>query len=359
MKQNAIVLTNGMLADGSAKTAHGLIRGSDRFTLLGVIDQVHAGKDAGEVLDGKHRNIPVWPTLKAALTQPVKTDVCIVGIAPVGGKLPAELKLILEECIRNGISIISGLHDFISDMEDMVLLANRYHVTITDVRKPKSRNELHFWNGKIFEVQCPIIAVLGMETNLGKRTTTRMLTEACRKEGLNAQMIFTGQTGWMQDGAYGFVLDSTINDFVAGELEHAIHTCYQETNPDLILLEGQAGLRNPSGPCGSEYLISANAKRTVLVFAPKRTYYVDDPSWGPLPSIESEIELIRMYGSEVIALALNTTGCSTEEAFGFQEKLEQQFGIPVLLPIQEGVGKLVPLLRPLVKQQQPDSSISK
>lgn len=359
MKQHAIVLTNGMLADGSAKTAHGLIRGSDRFTVLGVIDQEHDGKDAGEVLDGQHRNIPVWPTLAAALAQPLKIDVCIVGIAPVGGKLPPALKSILEDCIRNGISIISGLHDFISDMEDMALLANRYHVTITDVRKPKDRKDLHFWNGKIFEVRCPIIAVLGMETNLGKRTTTRMLREACRQEGMNAQMIFTGQTGWMQDGAYGFVLDSTINDFVAGELEHAIHTCYFETNPDLILLEGQAGLRNPSGPCGSEYLVSANAKKVVLVFAPKRTYYVDDPSWGPLPSIESEIELIRLYGSEVIALALNTTGCSPEEAFSFQEKLQQQFGIPVLLPIQEGVQQMASLFRQLIAHHQPDSSISK
>ena len=58
-------------------------------------------------------------------------------------------------------------------------------------------------------------------------------------------MIYTGQTGWLQGGKYGFIFDSTLNDFVSGELEHAILTCYEETNPDVILIEGQSALRNP------------------------------------------------------------------------------------------------------------------
>ena len=56
---NAIILTGGFLNTGNAKTAHGLIRGTERFNIVGVIDHVSAGKDAGEVLDGKKRNIPV------------------------------------------------------------------------------------------------------------------------------------------------------------------------------------------------------------------------------------------------------------------------------------------------------------
>ena len=35
-------------------------------------------------------------------------------------------------------------------------------------------------------------------------------------------MIYTGQTGWLQGGEYGFIFDSTLNDFVSGELENAI-----------------------------------------------------------------------------------------------------------------------------------------
>lgn len=54
-KPKAIVLTAGMLHESDAKTAHGLIRGSERFDIVGIIDAVHAGKDAGEVLDGKKK----------------------------------------------------------------------------------------------------------------------------------------------------------------------------------------------------------------------------------------------------------------------------------------------------------------
>ena len=58
---NAIVLTNGLLTSTDAKTAHGLIRGTERFTIIGVVDcEATAGKDAGELLDGKNRNIPVF-----------------------------------------------------------------------------------------------------------------------------------------------------------------------------------------------------------------------------------------------------------------------------------------------------------
>ena len=52
-KSNAIVITGGYLDSSNAKTAHGLIRGTDRFKIVGFIDHKSAGKDAGEVLDGK------------------------------------------------------------------------------------------------------------------------------------------------------------------------------------------------------------------------------------------------------------------------------------------------------------------
>jgi uncharacterized NAD-dependent epimerase/dehydratase family protein len=47
---NAIVLTNGLLTSTDAKTAHGLIRGTERFTIKGIVDGPStAGKEAGEV----------------------------------------------------------------------------------------------------------------------------------------------------------------------------------------------------------------------------------------------------------------------------------------------------------------------
>jgi hypothetical protein len=44
---------------------------------------------------------------------------------------------------------------------------------------------------------------------------------------------------------------------------------------------------------------------------------------------------------------VNTEDCTTEEAFTYQKEYEQKLNIPVLLPIQEGVDKLIPILKAL------------
>ncbi len=350
MKPKAIVLTNGLLHLNDAKTAHGLIRGTERYEIAAVIDSVHAGKDAGEVLDGKHRNIPVYTTVQDAIKAIENIQYCIIGVATPGGVLPAHFIPVMESCIKHSISLVNGLHEYLSSNASIVALAKEYGVELIDIRKPKERKDLHFWDASIFTVTAPVIAVIGTDCALGKRTTCRMVKEACIAKGINAQMIYTGQTGWLQGGQYGFIFDSTLNDFISGELENAIVSCWKETNADVILIEGQSGLRNPSGPCGSELLISGNAKHVILVHAPKRKYFDDIEEWGPIHPLATEIELIKLYGSKVIAIAINTEHCSMEEALAFQKEYEAQFNIPVLLPLQQGVEKIFPLIESLVKK---------
>ena len=345
----AIILTDGMLHKTDAKTAHGLLRGTERYNIVAVIDSAHAGKDAGEVLDGIHRAVPVFASVEEAINSITNIKYCIIGIATIGGILPKNFIPTLESCIRKNISIINGLHDFLSNIPALVTLAKEYHVELKDVRKPKERKELHFWNALIYSVEAPIIAVIGTDCALGKRTTCRLVKQACAQAGINAQMIYTGQTGWLQGGQYGFIFDTTLNDFISGELEHAILSCWKETGAEIILIEGQSALRNPSGPCGSELLISGNAKHVILVHAPKRKYYDDIVEWGVIHSVTSEIELIKMYGSTVIAVAINTEHCTTEEAIAFQNQYEVELGIPVLLPLQQGVEKIIPLIKSLME----------
>jgi len=346
----AIVLTNGLLTSPDAKTAHGLIRGTERFTIIGVVDcEATAGKDAGELLDGKNRSIPVFANFEAAIAQLPNANYLVIGVATVGGRLPGNMLEIVIKAIEAGVSIVNGLHEYLNDKPDVVALAKLKGVTLIDVRKPKNREDLHFWTGEIYTVTAPIIAVIGMDCAMGKRTTARMLRQSCEANGLNGQMIYTGQTGWLQGGKYGFVFDSTLNDFVSGELENAIVSCWKETKADFIFLEGQSSLRNPSGPCGIELLISGNAKQVVLLFAPKRKYFDNDEHWGKIPPVETEIEIIEKLGSKVIAVAVNTEDCTTEEAFAYQKEYEQKLNIPVLLPIQEGVDKLLPILKGLLK----------
>lgn len=351
MKKSAFVLTNGMYASSDAKTAHGLVRGTERFLITGVIDQEStAGKDAGELLDGVHRGIPIYANLAAAWESHPETTVLVIGVATVGGVLPADMLVIIKAAIEKGLSIVNGLHDYLNDHADIVALAQQKGVSLTDIRKPKKRADLHFFTGDIFKLSTPVIAVIGMDCAMGKRTTARLLKEACAEEQIKAEMIYTGQTGWLQGNEYGFVFDSTLNDFVSGELEHAILSCAREAKPSIIFLEGQSALRNPSGPCGLELLISGNAKHTILVFAPKRIYFDNEPHWGKIPSVESEIEIIEKFGSKVIALAMNTEGCSDEEALLLKQQYEQELKLPVLAPLQKGVDELIPVLQNIIEK---------
>lgn len=352
-KSNAIVITAGYLDTNSGKTAHGLIRGSERFNIIGVIDEKFAGKDAGEVLDKKHRGIPVYKSIsdfKSTSKTPAKY--CIIGVATKGGVIPDSMRATLKEALENGYGLVNGLHDYISEHAELADLAKQKGLEIIDVRKPKKFKDLHFWSGDIAKVKCPKIAVLGTDCALGKRTTTRFLTEALTKAGYKAEMIYTGQTGWMQGAKYGFIFDSTLNDFISGEMEHAVVSCWENEKPDIIFIEGQSSLRNPSGPAGAEWLVSASADAAVLQHNPPRKKYKDLNYALPIPEPKDEIALIKMYGAPTVAVCINTQKMSVKEARKTAAKYKKQLGIPAVLPLEDGVDALVKVFEKLIKKSK-------
>ena len=341
MKKYALIATDNLFLTNNAKTAHGLLRGSKRFHVLAVLDEENIHADAGQLLDGNKRNIPILGTIDEAIKQFKTIDYLVVGVATVGGILSDSLLQVIREAISNGIGIVNGLHDQLQERKDIALLASQNKVELIDIRKPKTPKELHFWSGDIFKVKAPIVAFLAMDCAMGKRTTANLVVEECLQHNQNAHMIYTGQTGWMQGHKYGFIFDSTLNDFVSGELEHAITSCWKEATPDVIILEGQSSLRNPSGPCGLEFIISGNASQVVLIHAPKKKYFDNDALWGEIPSVASEIDIIEKFGATVIALALNTSGLSKQEALNYKASYQKTLDIPVVLPLEEGVKKIV------------------
>ena len=352
-RATAIVLAPNLYRTPNGKTAHGLVRGSERFDVLAVVDPDVAGLDAGSVLDGIHRDIPIVSSLSEAITTVGgQTDYCVVGVATHGGKLTAELRAGLLEAIERGISVVNGLHEAASDDPALVIAAEKSGAAIIDIRKPKPKSDLCFWKGDIFAVRAPRIAVLGTDCALGKRTTTRILTQTLNDAGIRAEMIYTGQTGWMQGARYGFVFDATLNDYVCGELEDTIVRCDLEACPDVMLLEGQSSLRNPSGPCGSELLLSAGAHGVVLQHAPGRAFFEGyEEQELRIPSLESEIDLIACYGARTIAVTLNGQGMSSDALVQYQRTKEQELGIPVVPVLEEGLQRLVPIVRGYIDQE--------
>ena len=223
---NAVVYCEGAFGTTNGKTAHGLVRRTTRYRVLSVVDSRLAGRDAGEVLDGATKGIPVVSSIDEAMAAARAAGTpathLVVGLAPDSGRLSAAARADVRHAVDAGLNVDCGLHDYLSDDPDIAALAAARGVALRDIRRPPPVDELHFFTGKIEEVTCLKVAILGTDSAVGKRTTAWVLLDALEAMGLRTEMVGTGQTSWLQGARYSFVLDSVINDFLAGEIEHAV-----------------------------------------------------------------------------------------------------------------------------------------
>ena len=305
----ALVYCEGAFNTPNGKTAHGLVRFTERYEVVGVLDEKYAGSDAGDVLDGRPNGIPVFKDMESAVAALKATDnmpsYLVIGLAPDGGRLPKEAKGTIKAALQLGWNVDSGLHDFLTNDPELVALAKEKNVKIRDIRKTPDRDQLHFFTGDIEKVDCLKLAVLGTDSALGKRTTAWILVHAFRKAGKKAEMIGTGQTGWMQGAKYSMVMDSCINDFVSGEIEHAVVSAWKNEDPDVIVIEGQGSLMNPAYPGGFEILAAGRPDYVILQYAPKRLEYDGFPGYK-MHSLAEQINAIQVIsGKEVIAITVN------------------------------------------------------
>lgn len=344
----ALVYADKAFNTPNGKTAHGLVRFTERYEVVGIIDQNYAGQDAGLVLDGKANGIPVFQDFDAAIKE-VNAKNFVIGLAPDGGRLPQEAREVIKMALEHEMNVTSGLHDFLSRDESLMALAAKHNCTIKDVRKTPDRDQLHFFEGKIEQVDCLKIAVLGTDSAIGKRTTAWIIVHGFRKAGLKAEMVGTGQTAWMQGAKYSMIMDSCINDFVSGEIEHATYEAWKNEKPDLIVIEGQGSLMNPAYPGGFEILAAGRPDFVVLQHAPKRVEYDGFPGY-PLHSLPEQINAIEVIsGKKVIAVAVNHEEMEAAEIEAACLQITQETGLPAFDVLAHGPEGLVDLLKSMVK----------
>jgi uncharacterized NAD-dependent epimerase/dehydratase family protein len=345
----AVVYCEGAFNTPNGKTAHGLVRRTTRYHVLSVVDSRHAGGDAGEVLDGARKGIPIFGSLPEAIGTALESDQepthLVVGLAPDGGRLSSVAREDVKEAIRCGLNIDSGLHDFLSEDAELARLAAQAGVTLRDVRKPPPRNELHFFSGKIEEVRALKIAMLGTDSAVGKRTSAWLLADALVDAGYSAEMVGTGQTAWMQGARYTTLIDTLVNDFVSGEVEHAVWLAWSERHPRTIVIEGQGSLMNPAYPGGFEILAAGRPDVIVLQHAPARRDYDGFPGYPiqPLPVQIQALELLS--GKPVVAVTVNHEGLAPEQIEPACEAIRRESGLPAFDVLRDGASDLVETLR--------------
>jgi uncharacterized NAD-dependent epimerase/dehydratase family protein len=352
---NAIIYCEGMFGTTNGKTAHGLVRRTDRYRVLSVVDSRHAGEDAGFLLDGKPKNIPIHLNIQEAVEKAQKRGELppshlVIGLAPDGGRLGPEVRQDVMIGIRLCLHVDSGLHDFLSEDNEILRLAEKHGARIRDVRKPPSRKELHFFSGKIEEVDSLKVALLGTDSAVGKRTTAWILMDTLRLAGYSAELVGTGQTAWMQGARYGIILDSLINDFVAGEIEHAVWSAWKETHPEVIVIEGQGSLMNPAYPGGLEILAAGRPDAVVLQHAPARKEYDGFPGY-PIHPLEKQIQAVELVsGKPVVAVSVNHENIGMKDLPAVCSEITKAVGIPACDVLVSGAHPIVDALTSYLKQ---------
>ena len=325
----AIVYCEANFGALDGKTANGLVRHSERYEILAVIDSEKAGLDAGMVLDGEANAIPVCRDLAQSLER-VGTvpDYFIFGMAPSSGMLSLHERGLVLEAISRGMNIVNGLHEFLGDDPVFKAACAVSDVEILDVRRPSDKKDLHMFTGDIGQVTCPVIAVLGTDCAIGKRTTATVLSKALNARGVKTVMIGTGQTGIIQGARYGIALDAVPSQFCAGELEATIIRAFNAENPDVILVEGQGALSHPAFSTSSFILRGACPDGVVLQHAPGRKTRCDFPNMlMPMPA--TEINLIETFANTtVIGVTINHENMSDAEVSSSILRYEKELGIP-------------------------------
>jgi uncharacterized NAD-dependent epimerase/dehydratase family protein len=343
--ETAIILCEGGFRTTAGKTAAGLVRHSLRFKIAGIVDSTKAGKDAGEVLDGKKNGIPIFSSVNDALTKlPEKPEFMLIGIATIGGMLPEEFRQPVKDAIQGGLSVMSGLHEWLGDDEELKALAAKNDVRLVDIRKEPPLRKLHKYKGLAHKLDCIRIPILGTDAAIGKRTTAIVLAKAMNERGIKTSFVATGQTGLMQGSKYGIPLDAIRGDYVVGELENAIVTAYNEEKPQLIIIEGQGALSHPAYVTGSRAIVSASQPQAaVLQHAPGRKYrsYTDDVPHLPASTVERESELIRVFGGcDVIGITLNPESMTREQVVKTIAEYEEKYKLPTCDVLVDGPDKI-------------------
>jgi uncharacterized NAD-dependent epimerase/dehydratase family protein len=350
---NAIIYCEGMFTTTNGKTAHGLVRRTERYRVLSVVDSRNAGKDAGTILDGESNGIPIYTDIQQAVDAARAgyhtASHLVIGLAPDGGRLSTDARLDVIKGIQLGLHVDSGLHDFLTEDVEINKLAIARGVKIRDVRKPPLRSELHFFTGKIEQVDSLKVALLGTDSAIGKRTTAWILLDALRAAGYDAELVGTGQTAWMQGARYSIILDSLINDFVSGEIEHAVWSAWNEERPDVLIIEGQGSLMNPAYPGGFEILAAGRPNVVILQHAPARKEYDGFPGYSLHP-LKKQIQAIELlFRKPVVAITINHEDLDKKRVPSVCEEIAKETGLPACDVLLSGGDPVVGALKPYIK----------
>ena len=322
-----LILADGDFGPMTSKTANSVIRYlPDR--VVAVLDRTQAGKTAEDVL-GFGGAIPVVGSIAKGLA--AGPTAVLVGIAPVGGRLPAEWVGWLAQALDHGCDLWSGLHTFLADDPLLAEKARASGRTIHDLRRPPA--DLAVASGLAKEVEPLVVLTVGTDCNVGKMTAQLQLVRRLNERGVRTRFVATGQTGIMIEG-WGIAVDAVVADFIAGAAERLV--LEGSRSADVVLVEGQGSINHPGYSGVTLGLLHGSCPDALILCHQSTRRYIGDyreAAWVRIPPLTEYIRLYESIGSvvhptRVIGICLNTYDLSDIEARRACEQAQRETGLP-------------------------------
>jgi uncharacterized NAD-dependent epimerase/dehydratase family protein len=328
-----LILADGEFGPLTSKTANSVIRYlPDR--IVGVLDRGHAGRTIEDVL-GFGGRTPVVGTMSEGLA--LGPDAILIGIAPMGGRMPDEWRSWLLEAMDAGCSLWSGLHTFLSDDPALAERARTRGVAIHDLRRPPAH--LPVSSGRAKAVEPFVILTVGTDCNVGKMTAQLQITRLLNERGVRTRFVPTGQTGIMIEG-WGIAVDAVVADFIGGAAEWLVLEGSKDA--DIVLVEGQGSINHPgySGvTCG---LLHGSCPDALILCHQATREFIGDyrkASWLRIPPLSEYIRLYEtvagvVHPTKTIGVALNTFDMTEAAARAACGAAAKETGLPAVDPVR-------------------------
>jgi uncharacterized NAD-dependent epimerase/dehydratase family protein len=338
------ILAEGAFELHHAKTATGVIR-YGRDQVVAVIDSTRSGQSVAQALGvDLGKDIPVVRDIHEALSY--QPDTLLIGIAPQGGDLPDAWRWQLITAMGHGLNVINGLHVFFSEDEELRAAADKWGVTIWDVRRPPEKRRVALYTPH--RPGSHIVLAVGSDCATGKMTAMLEMDREARQRGLNSEFVATGQTGVMISGN-GLPVDRIISDFVSGLVEEMVLD-FANTY-DWVFVEGQGALNHPGYSPVTLGLIHG-ALPDAMIFCHQAGTTAIDGYDCPFPPIKRMIEINEdavnwlhpRHNSKVVGISLMTPYLTEAQAFDEIKRIEDETGLPTTDIWRFGAGKLMDAL---------------
>jgi D-glutamate N-acetyltransferase len=313
------------------KTLRGVMR-YRRESVVAILDT----QRAGESKDG----VPIVADVEEGVRY--QPDTALVGVVTQGGHFPGDWQELLKSCVTHGLDLENGLHVRLHDIPGLPELAREHGVELRDLREPPV--DLSTATGANLDVDATIVLTVGSDCAIGKMTATCELDLEARRRGLRSVFVPTGQTGIAIAG-WGIAVDAVVSDFLAGAAERLVVD--GANRGDLLWVEGQGAILHPIYSGVTVGLIHGSAPHLyVLCHELGRTITEGDPTGSPLPSLSELIDLhermsLKKRPAKVVAISLNTSTVSEDEAHAAIAVAEKETGLPADDPVRFGAGKLL------------------